>query len=469
MAFCMNCGKELPEGAKFCSECGKATSVDFIANTSRKAEYVGSVRKCPSCGEELSGVVAVCPSCGYELNDIATPESLKEFIAKIENLDETISRENNADGGWSSWDSILKIIFVIANIVFVGIPIAVYLIVSFLGVNSTPKLSSAEKKKADLIENFTFPNDKDSITNAILFIKAKTAFLASGKVTKKTKYWMRVWSTKAEHLDNKAKIFFPNDRIVESAIEDIYINKNKIKTIAKRKMIVGFIILALVACLIYIPKVVDTIKEKREIEEKYNTTFEWPDGGYATQLPSPDTEFGEIDDNNDKRFSIDLYQVTPDMFKAYVEKCKDRGFTINMTENDDVFYAYNQNEMDLNIFYHKEEETMEIFLDAPEKVKSLRWPSGDLPSKLPKISDARGFITSNDSNYFCITIADISDEKFEEYVERCMDSGFTKEYTYDNGYFSAKNKQGNDLTVKKELFNKMSIRIELYEDAMWDD
>ena len=34
MAFCINCGQELPEGAKFCANCGKA--VDSSNSTTQR-------------------------------------------------------------------------------------------------------------------------------------------------------------------------------------------------------------------------------------------------------------------------------------------------------------------------------------------------------------------------------------------------------------------------------------------------
>ena len=40
MPFCMNCGKQLPDDAKFCSWCGMPTNND---NTKRKTVYGGDM------------------------------------------------------------------------------------------------------------------------------------------------------------------------------------------------------------------------------------------------------------------------------------------------------------------------------------------------------------------------------------------------------------------------------------------
>lgn len=82
MAFCINCGKELTEGANFCANCGKA--VNSNADTQRKTVYDGEVHKCPNCGELLHSFATTCPSCGYELRNVKVTSSVSELAKKIE-------------------------------------------------------------------------------------------------------------------------------------------------------------------------------------------------------------------------------------------------------------------------------------------------------------------------------------------------------------------------------------------------
>jgi len=59
---CQNCGNVLNPGARFCSECGRATE------TGIKAAYVVSeppALKCPNCGNPLSPGNKFCGSCGH--------------------------------------------------------------------------------------------------------------------------------------------------------------------------------------------------------------------------------------------------------------------------------------------------------------------------------------------------------------------------------------------------------------------
>lgn len=83
MAFCINCGQQLVEGAKFCANCGKAVN-DSNSTTQRKTTYDGEIHKCPNCGEVLGSFVSVCPSCGYELRGAQSTNAIKDFSLKIE-------------------------------------------------------------------------------------------------------------------------------------------------------------------------------------------------------------------------------------------------------------------------------------------------------------------------------------------------------------------------------------------------
>ena len=79
MAFCINCGQELAEGAKFCAGCGTA-----VPASQRKTIFDGEIHECPNCGEVLESFVAVCPSCGCEIRGTSTTSAVREFVAKID-------------------------------------------------------------------------------------------------------------------------------------------------------------------------------------------------------------------------------------------------------------------------------------------------------------------------------------------------------------------------------------------------
>ena len=80
MAFCMNCGKQLPDGAKFCLECGtKLGDINAEQMPKRETKYDGEIHKCPNCGDILDAYEAVCETCGWERRGTKASVAVTEF------------------------------------------------------------------------------------------------------------------------------------------------------------------------------------------------------------------------------------------------------------------------------------------------------------------------------------------------------------------------------------------------------
>ena len=145
MAFCINCGQELAEGAKFCANCGKAVGVSQNgAKEERKTVYDGELHKCPNCGERLDSFVTTCPACGYELRGAKVTSYVNDLAQKLENVDTV-------------------------------------------------------EQKIDLIRNFYIPNTKEDIYE--FFILATSNMNAGG-------YDVEAWYTKLEQAYQKARLLF---------------------------------------------------------------------------------------------------------------------------------------------------------------------------------------------------------------------------------------------------------------------
>lgn len=87
MAYCMNCGKELPDGAKFCAECGTAINAASGGNSNqRKTVYDGEIHKCPNCGNLLDAFDLNCKICGYELRGNSGSSVVQNFAIEINRL-----------------------------------------------------------------------------------------------------------------------------------------------------------------------------------------------------------------------------------------------------------------------------------------------------------------------------------------------------------------------------------------------
>lgn len=246
--YCTNCGNKLETGTIFCPICGfKVTSTkdsatvtltppapsapstkgkvscdvkpekveekhDFDANeklsstyTQREQEFAGKIIKCPSCGEAIPSFIAICPACGHEINSAKVVESLARFISQIEECDKRIANSpETPKKGWATWKLGKRIGWVMLNFFFAFIPMIIYFLRPFFRTDKAPALTKEEKIKATIIENFAFPNERESILEALLYIKSKIAFLATEKVNANNAYWARLWFKKAEGLYQKA-------------------------------------------------------------------------------------------------------------------------------------------------------------------------------------------------------------------------------------------------------------------------
>ena len=257
MAFCINCGQELVEGAKFCAGCGTAVNNSDSA-TQRKTVYDGVLHKCPNCGEVLSSFLANCPACGFEFNNKKVNASLTAFIEEINECDRQIAKNPSpAKTGWPSWGTMKRIFWVILNIFFCGIPLIIYLYVKLFSIIiplarycSTPKLTADEKRKVSLIENFSFPNEREAILESLLFVRAKVSFLASEKIDRKNAYWIRVWSAKASQLYQKAEMMFKGDIAANEAYREIIAQKKRVAKTVKIKAIIYTVVM--VAIIIFL-------------------------------------------------------------------------------------------------------------------------------------------------------------------------------------------------------------------------
>ena len=80
MAFCIECGYQLADGAKFCFECGARVNASVSPPVEqRKTVYDGEIHRCPNCGDILDAYESVCETCGYERRGSKVTNSVKEF------------------------------------------------------------------------------------------------------------------------------------------------------------------------------------------------------------------------------------------------------------------------------------------------------------------------------------------------------------------------------------------------------
>lgn len=198
MAFCNNCGTELPDGAKFCHVCGKPVNMDNNEHTQRKQVFEGNVHKCPNCGESVASFQRNCPTCGFEFREVQSSKAIKDFVAKLARIEASRNEGKKLFGLFGG-----KTNLEIAN------------------------------QKIDVIQNYPVPNAKEDMVEFMILASsnAKSSLDIDGERVSSA------WMSKAKQVYEKANNSYGNDndtKRISQLYEKCY--KEVKKETRKRKM-----------------------------------------------------------------------------------------------------------------------------------------------------------------------------------------------------------------------------------------
>ena len=133
----------------------------------------------------------------------------------------------------------------------------------------------------------------------------------------------------------------------------------------KNKKPIGLIGVGLIVLLIIIFSIISSIKDAKGKKVEYS----WPTTGIATLLPKPESKYGEINSESENYFSIDVYGVSTNEFKVYIDSCKKKGFTVDYRETSSSYYADDTNGNSLSLYYDEEKMSIRISAFQEETAK----------------------------------------------------------------------------------------------------
>lgn len=205
MAFCINCGEKLVNGARFCHICGKAVVGTENADANqRKQEYVGKILKCPSCGAVITETTVICPECGIHITGRGAVSSVQAFKEQLMSIEATRKKSNFMD---------------------------IY----------TQSANPTDSQKLALIRSFPIPNTVDDIQEFMLLAMANidvkvskqttssklVNMMNSGNINLTTQKTISdAWVAKMQQAYQKAEISFSGDPVFLE-IQRMYFDKLK--------------------------------------------------------------------------------------------------------------------------------------------------------------------------------------------------------------------------------------------------
>ena len=95
--------------------------------------------------------------------------------------------------------------------------------------------------------------------------------------------------------------------------------------------------------------------------------FNWSNMTLGSMLPTPESTLGKNLINTEDYLSIDILDVSPEEYQEYVNACREKGFTVEVSEYDTYYDAQNADGYKLMLYYFESDEELSIDLNAPNK------------------------------------------------------------------------------------------------------
>ena len=214
-------------------------------------------------------------------------------------------------------------------------------------------------------------------------------------------------------------------------------------------------ILSLIVCILL---TLATIITMSACKSKKSKEISWEGLELGEHLPKPENVTGEIKENIHNALNVTLDEVDEKQFNNYKDDCIENNYTLDVEENESSYTAYNKEGYQIQLEY--EEDKLNITLHSPEKNSEFKWSTLHLGHLLPETKSTFGFIEQDDKKTLIIRVAKTTVDDFNDYVKACEDKWYIVDFQKRDKFYSAKNEDGYQLTLKYLSINKMQITLE---------
>ncbi len=197
--------------------------------------------------------------------------------------------------------------------------------------------------------------------------------------------------------------------------------------------------------------------------------FIWTDIELHEIVPETNSNIGEIMSNREDYLHIYVHNTSDIEYKEYIEDCKSMTFNIESKNFGNNYTAYNENGYEIRLWYNETDDELSITVEAPREMSDIKWPTLGPATMLPIPSSLYGSISYDNSNQFIVYIGNISIEDYSNYVENCINKGFSNDYSRSDEHYSATNDEGYTLKINYVGFNTIEISIKAPEKMSEND
>lgn len=195
--------------------------------------------------------------------------------------------------------------------------------------------------------------------------------------------------------------------------------------------------------------------------------IDWPQSGLATMLPAPKSPKGILWENTDTTFKVDLREMPSTEREAYIEGCKEKGFTVDAVSDSNSYVAYNEDGCRLDLLFLGD-ESLDIELSAPLEMNDIAWPSAGPAAQVPAPPSLKGSVTGDRDDYYAVMVGSMDKSAFAVYAAQCRDAGFNVDFNMDDTHFYGYNAAGYRLDISYEGFKIVEITVSAPSEPVED-
>ncbi|MCF0128199.1 MAG: hypothetical protein HUJ70_06485 [Pseudobutyrivibrio sp.] len=203
----------------------------------------------------------------------------------------------------------------------------------------------------------------------------------------------------------------------------------------------------------------DFVSDKCTFEDDTEVAYQWGEVSSLRDLISkPEVEVLKLNFDRSDVYSFYAYGITNEMYKAYIEDCKQRGFDVDISGFDTSYYAYDGMGNRISISFNSEIQEMRVNIDesnnkkedlSNEQAKSTVETSSPEPTK----TESEEKLVDGMRQSFKEAM-DAYEDFYDEYCE------FMKKY----------NKDSSNTELLEEYFDMLEKEVEVAEAfEKWDE